>query len=109
MIFGFCLNGSLASYQSSLVKNNPVPEIVDMFQLFQENPAVFIDVLDNFGYASQIIAAAIRNTQQMAAAAVAGAHCITAGFAAYQDSFQNPYTNMGERIFSEAWDATLDT
>ena len=63
-------------------------------------------MLDNFGYKSEIIAAAIRNSRQLSDAAVAGAHCATAALALYQDSFRNPYTNMGEQIFQEAWDAT---
>ena len=63
-------------------------------------------VLKNFGYPTQIIAAAIRNTRQMAAAAIAGADCVTAGFAVYQESFKNPFTDLGNQIFSEAWDAT---
>jgi len=58
------------------------------------------------GYGSQIIAAAIRNGRQIADAAVAGAHCVTAGFAVYKDSFRHPYTTMGEGIFQAAWDAT---
>ena len=63
-------------------------------------------MLKNFGYQSQIIAAAIRNSRQIAEAAIAGAHCATAGLAVYQDSFGNPYTNLGESIFQNAWDAT---
>jgi len=63
-------------------------------------------MLDNFGYKSEIIAAAIRNSRQLADAAVAGAHCATAAMAVYQDSFRDPYTNMGEGIFQEAWDST---
>lgn len=63
-------------------------------------------MLENYGYESEIIAAAIRNSRQIADAALAGAHCITAGFAVYQDSFRNPFTNMGEQIFQNAWDAT---
>ena len=63
-------------------------------------------MLDRFGYESRIIAAAIRNSRQIGEAAVAGAHCVTAGFAVYQDSFQSPYTRMGEAIFQDAWDAT---
>lgn len=63
-------------------------------------------MLDNFGYKTRIIAAAIRNGRQLAEAAVAGAHCATAGFSVYQDSFQNPYTDHGEGIFRAAWDAT---
>jgi len=63
-------------------------------------------MLENYGYESEIIAAAIRNGRQITDAALAGAHCITAGFAVYQDSFRNPYTYMGEQIFQKAWDAT---
>jgi transaldolase len=63
-------------------------------------------MLKNGGYATQIIAAAIRNSSQIAAAAVAGAHCVTASFAVYQESFRNPYTDMGNEVFAAAWDAT---
>ncbi|HID24101.1 MAG TPA: transaldolase, partial [Planctomycetaceae bacterium] len=63
-------------------------------------------VLDNFNYPQQIIAAAIRNARQIAEAAIAGAHCITARFAVYEESCRNPYTRMGEEIFQKAWDAT---
>jgi transaldolase len=63
-------------------------------------------LLDRHHYPAQIIAAAVRNSRQIAEAAIAGAHCLTAGLAVYQDSFKNPYTTMGERIFQDAWDAT---
>lgn len=63
-------------------------------------------MLDTHGYKSEIIAAAVRNARQIADAAIAGAHCITAGVAVYRDSFSSPYTNMGEKIFQNAWDAT---
>jgi transaldolase len=63
-------------------------------------------MLDRFGYRSEIIAAAIRNASQIADAALAGAHCVTAGAAVCEDSFKNPYTLLGERIFQDAWDAT---
>ena len=63
-------------------------------------------MLDHFGYQAEIIAAAIRNSRQVGNAAVAGAHCITAEVAVYQDSFRNPYTDMDEKVFQDAWDAT---
>ncbi len=63
-------------------------------------------MLDAHGYEAQIIAAAIRNSRQIADAATAGAHCVTARLAVYQESFANPYTTMGEKIFQSAWDAT---
>ena len=63
-------------------------------------------ILDNFDYPQQIIAAAIRNARQIADAALAGAHCVTARFTVYEESCRNPYTRMGEEIFQKAWDAT---
>jgi transaldolase len=63
-------------------------------------------LLDNFGYKSEIIAAAIRNSRQLSDAAVAGAHCATAAMTLYHESFKNPYTDMGEKIFGDAWNAT---
>jgi transaldolase len=66
-------------------------------------------MLRNYGYAAEIIAAAIRNSRQIAEAALAGAHCVTAAMAVYQDCFRNPYTDMGEAIFRNAWDATPES
>lgn len=63
-------------------------------------------MLDAHGYDAQIIAAAVRNGRQIADAALAGAHCVTAGFAVWRESFRHPYTTMGEELFRAAWDAT---
>jgi len=62
-------------------------------------------MLENYDYRAEIIAAAVRNSRHIADA-LAGAHCITAGMAVYQDSFRNPYTTMGEQLFQNAWNAT---
>lgn len=56
-------------------------------------------------YPAEIIAAAVRNGEHIAAAALAGAHCVTAGAAVIRESFRNPYTDMGIKVFSDAWDA----
>jgi len=63
-------------------------------------------MLDLSNYTTKIIAAAIRNTRQIGDAALAGAHCVTAGFDVYKESFRNPYTDMGNAIFGAAWDET---
>jgi transaldolase len=57
-------------------------------------------------YQTEIIAAAIRNSRQIGESALAGAHCVTAGFSVYQESFRSPYTDMGNALFSAAWDET---
>jgi len=74
----------------------------EVFELISEIRAI----LDNFDYPQQIIAAAIRNARQIGDAAMAGAHCVTARYSVYEDSFRNPYTTMGENLFQQAWDAT---
>lgn len=63
-------------------------------------------MLDRHQYSAQIIAAAVRNARQIGDAATAGAHCLTAGVTTYLESFQNPYTDMGETLFQDAWDQT---
>jgi transaldolase len=65
-----------------------------------------MSMLGNYGYATRVIAAALRNARQVGEAAIAGAHCATTGFAVIQDSFKHPYTTMGEELFGAAWDAT---
>jgi transaldolase len=66
-------------------------------------------LLDLHKYNTKIIAAAIRNTRQIGEAALAGAHCVTAGFDVYKESFRNPYTDMGNALFGAAWDETRTT
>jgi transaldolase len=66
-------------------------------------------MLDRHGYPAEIIAAAMRNSFQIGEAAVAGAHCVTAGLSVFQDSFKNPYTTMGEGVFQQAWDDTPES
>ncbi|MHB8899747.1 MAG: transaldolase family protein [Thermoguttaceae bacterium] len=63
-------------------------------------------MLENYEYPAEIIAAAVRNSRQIAEAALAGAHCVTAALAVYQESSRNPYTAMGEEMFKNAWNAT---
>jgi transaldolase len=71
--------------------------------------SLFVEVanlIERHRYPTRIIAAAIRNARQLAEAALAGAHCATAGFSVYADSFKNPYTDLGNQVFGAAWDAT---
>jgi transaldolase len=65
-----------------------------------------VNMLSVHGYPAEVIAAAVRNSEHIAAAALSGSHCVTAGVTVYRDSFKNPYTDYGVKIFSDAWDAT---
>jgi transaldolase len=72
------------------------------FDMIQEITAI----RDNYGYATEIIVAAVRNARQITDAAVVGADIVTAGFAVYEDGFKHPYTDMGLGKFQSFWDQT---
>lgn len=58
------------------------------------------------GYKTEIICAAVRNGKQMADCAEMGADIITAGLSVYEDSFTDPWTDLGLKKFCDAWDHT---
>jgi transaldolase len=65
-----------------------------------------LTMLRSQSYPTQVIAAAIRNARQIGEAAALGAHCVTAGFDVYRDSFRHPFTDLGHDLFGAAWDRT---
>jgi len=60
----------------------------------------------NYGIATKIIVAAVRNGRQIVESAVAGAHIVTAGFDVFKESFYHPFTDLGLQRFRDAWDST---
>lgn len=60
----------------------------------------------NYGYQTEIIAAAIRNGRQIANYARMGVDIVTAGLNVYQNSFEHPFTTFGLGVFQNAWDGT---
>ncbi|MBN2469182.1 MAG: transaldolase, partial [Anaerolineae bacterium] len=60
----------------------------------------------NYGYATEVLVAAVRNARQVVEAAVAGADIVTAGFAVYEEGFDHPYTHVGLAKFQSFWDQT---
>jgi len=65
-----------------------------------------VDIFDIYEYDTQIIVAALRNGKQIVDAALVGADIVTAGFEVYRESFYHPFTDLGLKRFSEAWDQT---
>jgi transaldolase len=68
-----------------------------------------VALLSRHGYPTRVIAAAVRNARQIAEAASAGAHCVTASADVYRDSFNSPFTDLGTKVFTEAWEATPES
>jgi transaldolase len=68
--------------------------------------ADIVDIFDIYEFETEIIVAALRNGKQIVDAALAGAHIVTAGLQVYKDSFYHPFTDVGLKRFSDAWDQT---
>ena len=65
-----------------------------------------IDIFENYDFDTEVLVSAVRNARQIVEAATTGADIVTAGFDVYKDSFDHPYTHVGLKRFSDAWDAT---
>jgi transaldolase len=65
-----------------------------------------ITIRDNYGFKTQVLAAAIRTGQKIVEAAVAGADIVTAALDVYRTAFEHPYTMDGIRKFTDFWDKT---
>jgi transaldolase len=65
-----------------------------------------VTIYRNYHFKTEVLVAAVRNARQIVEAAVAGANIVTAGFDVYKEAFENPYTAMGLKRFSDSWDAT---
>lgn len=74
----------------------------EISQLVREIVAIY----RNYDFKTEVLVAAVRNARQIVEAAVTGAHIVTAGFDVYKEAFENPYTAMGLKRFSDSWDAT---
>lgn len=59
-----------------------------------------------YGFETEVIAAAIRSGHQIAKAAVLGVDIVTAGMQVYKDALDHPYTYEGIKRFSDFWDKT---
>jgi len=63
-------------------------------------------IRDNFGFNTEIIAAAVRNARQIVDAAAVRVDIVTAGLPVYQAGFEHPYTQKGIQTFCDFWDKT---
>lgn len=65
-----------------------------------------VSIYRTYGFATEIIVAALRSSKQIVDAARLGADIVTCGLAVYQGGFEHPYTKKGLEIFQNAWDNT---
>ena len=63
-------------------------------------------IYDNYGYDTEILAASIRSTAHVTAAALAGADCATIPPNVFADLFKHPLTDKGLEMFMADWAST---
>ena len=63
-------------------------------------------VYDQYGFETQILAASIRNTAHVRAAALAGSDCATIPPAVFKDLVKHPLTDRGLEAFLSDWKST---
>jgi transaldolase len=65
-----------------------------------------MEIKRQYGFDSEVIAAAIRNGHQIVTAATLGVDIVTAGLDVYKAALDHPYTWEGIKRFSNFWDQT---
>jgi len=65
-----------------------------------------VQIRNNYGFKTQVLVAAIRNSRQIVNAATAGADIVTAGLSVFREAVEHPYTQAGIQRFSNFWDQT---
>ena len=65
-----------------------------------------LQAFELYQFKTEVIAAAIRNGQQISTYGAMGVHIVTAALDVFKESFEHPFTDKGLKIFSDAWDAT---
>lgn len=61
------------------------------------------DVIDNYGFETQILAASIRDLRQVHSAALAGADAVTMPPEIFEKMITHPLTDQGMQLFNAAW------
>lgn len=62
------------------------------------------EIYDNYGYDTQILAAAVRHPEHVLQAALAGSDVVTMGFAVLNQLYDHPMTDIGLDKFLKDWE-----
>ena len=62
-----------------------------------------VDIYDNYGIATEVITASIRNPLHVVDAALAGSHIVTVPFGVIEKMFKHPLTDIGIQRFLDDW------
>jgi len=67
-----------------------------------------LDIYDNYGFTTQVLAASLRHPPHVVQAALAGAHVGTMPFTVLKQLFNHPLTDIGLKKFLADWEKTQE-
>jgi transaldolase len=81
-----------------------VGRLVDAGEDGMKMIAESVQIIENYGFESQILVASVRDTRTVTDAAVLGAHIATCPFKVLEAMFKHPLTDKGIEKFLSDWD-----
>jgi len=80
--------------KDALLEDNGIISGIDLV-------AQCVDIISNYGFTSEILAASLRNTRQVREAALAGSHIATLPFSVIRDMLKHHKTYEGMKLFTD--------
>ncbi|HEY0867600.1 MAG TPA: transaldolase family protein, partial [Fimbriimonas sp.] len=93
----------LAAKAGATFISNFVGRVDDMSDDGMEAVADTVQMVQNYGFDSQVLVASVRSPLHVARAAVVGAHIATMPFSSMQALFKHPLTDVGLKRFLDDW------
>jgi len=97
----------LAAKAGAYIVSPFVGRLDDIGQDGMELVHQIVQIYDNYGYKTQILAASLRTPNHVAASAIAGAHIGTMPFKVVDQLFNHPLTDRGLEQFLKDWGKTF--
>jgi transaldolase len=81
-----------------------VGRLDDIGDIGMEMVAQVLDIIDNYGFETEVIVASVRNPIHVLEAAMLGAHIATVPFAVLEKMVKHPKTDEGIERFLKDWE-----
>ncbi|HEC64093.1 MAG TPA: fructose-6-phosphate aldolase [bacterium] len=100
----FSANQALLAAKAGATYVSPfIGRIDDMGQEGMDVVAEILQIYENYGFETQVLAASIRHTDHVKEAAILGADIATCPFAVLEKMFNHPLTDKGLKKFLDDW------
>ena len=93
----------LAAKAGATFISNFVGRVDDLSGDGMEAVAATVEVVENYGFASEVLVASVRHPQHVADALAAGAHIATMPYKVMEQLFKHPLTDIGLKRFIDDW------